>query len=529
MIGVSRKQVKAKGAELLPPAPAFRIQQATGRPTAAALAAHDQLLVVTPATLPPALLRRAPYLAGLARVATRLGKPGRDKILRGPLGPRGGKGIALGRLTAEAGRTPFGLLRFAGQLVQAGLDEEPRSLGVLVEGFPSGETARILRALVLALLARGWHGPRFQREAHPSALRTVRLLGLGSRLDLDREIAEAGAANLVRWLTALPPNKLDAPAYRRVIAHLADLHGWEYRFLDEAALGRLGAGAFLAVAQGNAARDAGIVHLRRRPAGRRGAPDLALVGKGILFDTGGNNLKTAKSMLDMHTDMSGSAVALGVLQALTVLDSPLAVDCWLAITENRIGPTAYRQRDVVTAANGLSIEVMHSDAEGRMALADTLALAGREKPRLMIDYATLTGACVYAVTERYSGVFTSREDLNDLLVAAGRTAGERVWPFPMDEDFDEDLKSTVADLLQCTLAGEGDHILAARFLRRFVPEHTPWVHVDLASVTRKEGLAQMPGGPTGFGVRLTLALLLDHRRDLDARVGGLAGKPAGKP
>jgi leucyl aminopeptidase len=220
----------------------------------------------------------------------------------------------------------------------------------------------------------------------------------------------------------------------------------------------------------------------------------------------------------MHHDMCGSAVALATLLAMTRLGLPQGVDCWLAITENRIGPRAYKPRDVVRAADGTVIEVIHTDAEGRMALADTLALAAREKPRLIIDYATLTGQCINALTERYSGVFTNRPGLNEVLVAAGRACGERVWPFPMDEDFDEDLKSDVADVLQCSVDNEGDHILAARFLQRFLPESQPWVHVDLSAATRKKGLAHVPAGPTGFGLRLTLNLLVEQAAALAPRL-----------
>lgn len=174
-------------------------------------------------------------------------------------------------------------------------------------------------------------------------------------------------------------------------------------------------------------------------------------------------------MLDMHTDMTGSAVALAVLQALTRLHSPLSVDCWLAISENRTGPAAYKQRDVVTASNGVTIEIVHTDAEGRLVLADTLALACREKPTLVMDYATLAGSCVEALSERYSGVFTNREALHQLLVQAGRECGERVWPFPNDPDFDEDLMSRVADVAQCAPSGAADHILAARFCSVLCP------------------------------------------------------------
>jgi leucyl aminopeptidase len=154
-----------------------------------------------------------------------------------------------------------------------------------------------------------------------------------------------------------------------------------------------------------------------------------------------------------------------------------------------------------------------------MALADTLALAGRENPGLILDYATLTGACYGAVSPRYSGVFSNRQALNPVLIDAGIASGERVWPFPMDADFDTDLESSVADIVQCSVSGEADHILASRFLARFVPKQSPWIHVDLSAVSRKGGLAQMPSGLTGFGVRFTMNLLLDQADTLREIIG----------
>jgi hypothetical protein len=304
---------------------------------------------------------------------------------------------------------------------------------------------------------------------------------------------------------------------------VARQHGLRFRWWSEAALRRVGAGAFLAVAAGNASRDAGIAQLTYRPQRRRAprpartrgaasrlaAPDVALVGKGILFDTGGTNLKPHAGMLHMHGDMAGSAVALASLLALAELRSPLAVDCWLAITENNIGPTAYRPQEVVTAANGTAIQVIHTDAEGRMALADTLALAGRARPKLIIDFATLTGACVRALTERMSGVFSNRPQLRDALEAAGRRSGERVHCFPLPADYDTDLESQVADVAQCAVDGKGDHILAARFLQRFVPEQSNWVHVDLAAAMRTGGLGHITTDITGFGVRFAIDALDD--------------------
>ena len=199
---------------------------------------------------------------------------------------------------------------------------------------------------------------------------------------------------------------------------------------------------------------------------------------------------------------------MATLLALVELKAPIAVDAWLAITENHVGPNAYRPQEVVTASNGVTIQVIHTDAEGRMVLADTLALASQRQPRFMIDFATLTGAAVYSLTERMSGVLTNRPVLATKLVEAGRTSGERVWNFPSDPDYDSDLESKIADVLQCSVDGKGDHILATRFLSRFVPEEVAWAHVDLSSATRSGGLGHVNTDITGFGVRYALELIL---------------------
>jgi leucyl aminopeptidase len=213
----------------------------------------------------------------------------------------------------------------------------------------------------------------------------------------------------------------------------------------------------------------------------------------------------------MHEDMEGSAVALGTLLALTELKVDFPVDCWLALAQNHIGPKAYKQNDIVKAANGKTIEVVHTDAEGRMVLADTLYFASQAKPKLLIDYATLTGACIGALSTRMSGAFTNRAALIPTLIMAGEDSGERVWPFPLYQDFNKPLKSDIADIKQCTLDNDADHILAALFLKKFLAHDPAWVHVDLAAGNRKGGLAHIPSDITGFGVRFTLNLLLDQK------------------
>lgn len=506
--------------ELLPGQAALRIEQSAGTPSRKALATLDHLLVVLPGKPDARAWQGVPDAARLRRQMDRLGKPGTERTLRSHFGGTLDVGVTVVGLPHKGQQmdSAFGRLKWAAGALGEALGARPRTLGVMVAGLPGEPAAGIMQAIVLAAGAAGFQLPDYRRRKPASRqLRTLHLFGLDQPLDLRRVQVEIESSNLVRWLTALPPNKLTAASYRELVTQLSEHHDWSMRFLDAAALRQLGAGAFLAVAQGNADPGAGIIHLAHRPDGTR-RPDVALVGKGILFDTGGTNLKPFRAMLDMHQDMAGSAVALATLLAITRLGLPLAVDCWLAITENRIGPQSYKPRDVVQAADGTTIEVIHTDAEGRMALADTLALAAREKPGLILDYATLTGQCVGALTERYSGAFSNHPALDPLLVEAGRSSGERVWPFPMDEDFDEDLKSEVADVLQCATENHGDHILAARFLQRFVPATQPWVHIDLSSASRKKGLGQVPGGPTGFGVRLTLSLLVDHREALDAQL-----------
>ena len=284
---------------------------------------------------------------------------------------------------------------------------------------PRAAANATLNAAVAALEAAAFRFASFKSKPKPRArLPRIDIAAAKKLPELDLTLATAAGNNLARWLTALPPNTLDARGYRRLLQELSRRLKLRFKFYGEAALKRLGAGAFLAVSRGNATRDAGIAHLSYRPRGAA-APALSLVGKGICFDTGGTNLKPHKSMLDMHTDMEGSAVAVGSLYALHALRSPLAVDCWLAITENRIGPLAYKPQDVVRAHNGTTIQVIHTDAEGRMVLADALSLAAAKKPRAIIDYATLTGACVYALTERYSGAFTNRPEARDLIESAG--------------------------------------------------------------------------------------------------------------
>lgn len=490
-----------------PDAHDIRIYQKLGRVDARSLETVDQLLLILPAKPSEAVFGKLPQGAGLQAV-----------YRKHPAGstPAFSTRIANKKQTLVVGGTiapdadTFEQLTLGRKLVAAATGQKAGSLGICAIGFDAATQAGLIESALAAALAAGFKLPAYKSKPVPDTIRSIRLLGIDEKLDTSRVEAEAKGNNLARWLTTLPPNFLDANNYADLARSMAKENGWQFKRFGVKELEKLGCGAFLAVAQGNDNDSANIVRLRYRPGARDAAADLSLVGKGIIFDTGGTNLKPFEFMLNMHSDMQGSAVALGTLLAISEMGLPIAVDCWLAITENRTGPNAYKSQDVVTAANGKTIQTVHTDAEGRMVLADALVLASRDKPGIIFDYATLTGTCIRALTSRYSGVFTNRSELHPVLKRTGRNSGERVWPFPIGKEFMDDLKSETADFLQCSPKGFGDHILAASLLAQFVENDVPWVHLDLAAGSNDGGLGHVASKFTGFGVRYTMSALLDE-------------------
>lgn len=385
------------------------------------------------------------------------------------------------------------------------LIENPSEIHIAVYG--TAQQKKIFSELaVYATWVNGAVLPARKSKPTRKSLNNIFLYGYTdiTNFTLQRAVAEGNL--LARGLTILPANELTPKTYRQQIKKLAENEGWEYQEFDLSILKELGAGAFVAVAQGSDPEDAAIVHLQHNCNKSSQNKSVAIVGKGICFDTGGHNLKPPRSMQGMHEDMNGSAVALGILLAATRAEIPVKIDCWLAIAQNHISPHAYKQNDIISALGGLSIEIVHTDAEGRMVLADTLTLADKLKPNLIIDFATLTGSMRTALGSRYSGVFSNRNDLSQKAVSAGEKSGERVCVFPMDADYEESLESSVADIKQCELGGEFDHILAACFLRRFVND-TPWLHMDLSASSHKGGLGAVDSEITGFGVNWAIEFL----------------------
>lgn len=460
---------------------------------AAALKTQTHTLFVLPAgdTLPAALPERELWTAVLARrdaKAKELAKAPQSIDL-----PGGGRAVCL-MVDAKASR--FEQLTLLRKGVAALLDETPKEIAVVDLG--AGRDAMLDATYVAGV--NGVPLPAQKKKAAKPLARVTLFSAAVTAADLAPVQALARANLLARELTALPPNVLTPASYRKRIRAVAKEAGWKVEEYDFKRLKKMGAGAFCAVAQGSDHEDAAIVKLSWRP--KNAKKTVALVGKGICFDTGGHNLKPARYMQGMHEDMNGSAVALALMQAVAEMKLPVAVDAWLAIAHNHLSPGAYKQNDIVKALDGTTIEIVHTDAEGRMVLADTLTLASRQKPDLIVDFATLTGSMIGALGNRYAGVFATSDALAVQAIGAGRASGERVCAFPMDEDYEAGeggLESKVADVKQCTMAGEADHILAARFLKRFTNER-PWLHMDLSSCSCGGGLGAVGTDLTGFGV-----------------------------
>lgn len=477
-----------------------RLQLHAGTPTGAALRKHSHLLFLLPQAkqLSDQWPERAALAALLKRRRMKVSELGKT-----PLAGSLDNGVLAAWGMLDAGKSPFESQTTTRNALQLLFAENPREIAIVV----SGDAAHRKYAAEVAVYCAWINGALLPERKKKTEHRPLTMIHVYGHRDPNgypvlRACAEGNL--LCRELTVLPPNELTPAAYRGRVRQLAKQHGWKHEEYDLKRLKKMGAGAFCAVAQGSADDDAAIVHLRYRPP--RARHGVALVGKGICFDTGGHNLKPARYMHGMHEDMNGSAVALGILLAATRAAVPVDIDCWMALAQNHISPKAYKQNDVVKALNGTTIEVTHTDAEGRMVLADTLTLAARAKPRLIVDFATLTGSMHVALGDRYSGIFATSDELAAQAVAAGRTSGERVCAFPMDADYDSALDSKIADVKQCTLEGDADHILATRFLKRFVGD-APWIHVDLSGSSCKGGLGAVASDVTGFGVAWGMQLL----------------------
>ena len=406
----------------------------------------------------------------------------------------------------------------AAKAIAAAAKSGAQTAGTVVHGAGAGglAPARAAEALVEASLLQSYRMPR--QSSEPENNQGVQELTLveftaeaipaiQQGAEIGRMIAES--VNLARDLEAQPANVATPTWIANTARQMAEEVGLQCAILEQADMEALGMGILLAVAKGSS-QPPKFVILEHNAARADELPTIVLVGKGITFDTGGYSLKvkSAASMWRMKDDMTGAADVIAALRAAALLDIPLHVVGLAPLTENTINGGAQKPGDVYTGMTGKTMEVISTDAEGRMILADALAYAGRYQPDAVIDLATLTGAIGIALGPQAAGLFTEDDRLRERLLAAAGEAGERLWPMPMYPEYAEAIRSDFADVKNSTAPKTAMGVsTSAKFLQHFT-EGYPWAHLDIASMAWVDKARPMyPRGASAFGVRLLVTLL----------------------
>lgn len=435
------------------------------------------------------------------------GKEGEILLLLQPQGFRAAR-VLLAGLGESTGLTADSFRRVAGSISrQKCLQNVPRvafHLGVY-------DQPAYTQAVVEGLLLGGAPAVTFKtgRAAKPKLIEVTLNFASRSALGAARSAAQRGqiiaeGQLLVRRLAFLPANKLTPRQYVRELQELTRRHRISCRVLDEKGIAREKMGCLLAVSQGSAEPPRFVIlQYRGRKDNQR---PVVLVGKGVTFDAGGISLKPAQDMHEMKGDMTGSAIVLSTLIVAARLKLPLNLVALMPLTENLPSGTALRPGDVITSRKGLTIEVLNTDAEGRLILADALDYANNFKPQAVVDIATLTGAALYVLGYAGAPVIGNHAPLMDRLRAASAASAERIWEMPLWDDFRDAIKGSVADLVN-TGGKPAGTITASAFLENFIGDW-PWAHIDIAYVDiEKSGRPYIPKGATGIGLRLLVELL----------------------
>ncbi len=385
------------------------------------------------------------------------------------------------------------------------------------------ESGVAVRALTEGLVLGAYRFVAHKSDPGPTVL-TVATLAVGDMVRQVRDSAERGritaeAVCFARDLVNEPGGSLTPSVFAERAAERAVEAGLTAEIFDRDAMVEAGLGGVLAVNQGSA-EEPRLLKLTYDPTvtgedmveGLSPEPDavdtVALVGKGITFDSGGLSLKPAESMMEMKCDMAGAAAVIAAMCALPALDVAVKVVAFTPMTDNMTGGAAQRPGDIYTARNGTTVEVLNTDAEGRLILADALSLAVDEEPDAIVDLATLTGACMVALGQKIAGLMGNDALFSGVVEEAAEEAGERVWQLPLPADYRSSLDSTVADIKNIAGGRYGGTLTAGLFLKEFVDDEIPWVHLDIAGpafLSDADGVS--PKGATGFGVRTLLALL----------------------
>ncbi len=461
------------------------------------------------ATSDPAIAAQSGWLVDLRSTGEFTGKLYETAILYRP------DGIAARRLVVVGGgkRDKFSSVevrRLAGVLVRSLKPKGIRSVALLLD-TPNGDEY-VTPAIEGAVLG-AWEADKYKSDPKKNEKKIERFSlivpgveqrALKSALERGRIMAEA--QNLTRDLVNEPANKLVPGDLAKAAQQMSGEFGLECEVLDQENMTKLGMGALLGVAQGSTNPPFLIVMKYRPPS--PGNVHLALVGKGVTFDTGGISIKPSDGMEKMKYDMAGAAAVIGAMRAIAQLKPQITVTGYVPTVENMVNGNAQRPGDIVTSLSGKTIEVLNTDAEGRLILSDAITYANRNGATHIVDAATLTGAIGIALGHHNMGAFTNNEEFLQRFLKAARAAGEKTWQLPMDEEYKDYLKSAFADLPN--IGGRyGGSITAAWFLREFA-DPTPWVHLDIASTAwLDDGKAWLSKGPTGVAVRSFVDLALE--------------------
>jgi leucyl aminopeptidase len=457
-------------------------------------------------------------LGGLLQQARRTGEftgKANEQILFQPAGHLPAERVLLIGLGQKATCSLETLRRAAGSAMQQVIGKK---LGQSTLALPLGankksDNAAHIQAVAEGILLASYCYNRFLSAKSRAERKLPKSVTLLIENGQDKRLCEAAliraqklcrAVNLARDLVNAPGN-LKSPVFLAEQAQIAaDESNLTCKILGQKTLFKEGFGALLGVAQGSA-REPQLIILEHR-GGKKDEPPIALIGKGVTFDAGGISLKSADKMDEMKMDMAGGAAVIGTLLAAALLELPVNLVGIVPAVENLPSGTAYRPGDILTSLSGQTIEVLNTDAEGRLILADALTYSKRYKPKLVIDLATLTGAAVIALGHHATAVLGNDQELVQALLTAGEQSGERLWQLPLWDDYDQQIKSDVADVKN-TGGRPAGTITAAAFLKKFAGDFR-WAHLDIAGTAwRDKDQPYTPKGGTGIGVRMLVDFL----------------------
>ena len=457
-----------------------------------------------PADLDWAFLDGRGFTGALGQTAA---LPGR--LLDGQAGPAT---IVVG-LGRSGGVGPDQVRRAAGALARAASRHGVLAVRLLDAIDEPARRPAAAQALAEGLVLGAYRFSTYQSDPKPSSLDRVVVVGGGggrvtAALDLGARISEGVV--LARDLVNTPGGELTPSRLAEAAVEIAEREGLQISVLDEDAIVEAGLGGLLGVNRGSQ-QPARFIELCWAPPGAK--TSVALVGKGITFDSGGLSLKTAAGMTTMKDDMGGAAAILGAMSVIAAVAPRSRVTAYIPSTDNMTGGDATRVGDVLRIRNGKTVEVLNTDAEGRLILADGLSMASEAEPDAIVDVATLTGAAVVALGAKVTSLMGTHPGWIEQIERAAERTGERVWELPLVEEYRSELDSDIADLKNIGKAGSAGSITAGLFLREFVPSSIPWAHLDIAGTAWSDGDDTYIGkGGTGWGVRLLVELVRSFKR-----------------